>query len=286
MPHFGAHLSIAGGVNLAVERARDLKADCLQIFVKSPSQWRFADLPEDEIQRFRVAAREAGLAVVLGHASYLLNLASPADTLWQRSCRCLLEEWDRCDRLGLAGLVVHPGAHMGSGEEAGLARIALALTRLRAERPQCRTRLLLETTAGGGSILCGRMEHLGRLLATCDPDDRWLGVALDTCHLFAAGYDLRTPESLAKTLREIDDHVDLSRVGAIHANDAKGALGSGLDRHEHIGRGTLGREAFRLLVNHPALARMAFILETPKEDSRGRAMDPVNLRALRRLVGK
>jgi deoxyribonuclease-4 len=284
MPFFGAHLSIAGGVDFAAKRAAEIGADCLQIFVKSPSQWRFADLPEDEVQRFRAAVREAGLAVVVGHASYLLNLASPADALWERSCRCLLEEWDRCDRLGLAGLVVHPGAHMGSGEEAGLARIAQALRRLRGERTGCRTRLLLETTAGGGSILCGRLEHLGRLLGTCDPQDRWLGVALDTCHLFAAGYDLRTPEALEETLREVEDHVGLARVGAIHANDAKGKLGSGLDRHEHIGRGKLGREAFRLLVNHPALARLAFILETPKEDARGREMDPVNLRTLRRLV--
>ena len=284
MPLFGAHLSIAGGVNLAVKRATELRADCLQIFLKSPNQWRFADLQEDEVLRFRAAVRDAGLALVFGHASYLLNLASPDDTLWEKSCRCLLEEWDRCERLGLAGLVVHPGAHMGSGEEAGLARIARALRRLRGDRPDRRTRLLLETTAGGGSILCGRMGHLERLLGTCDPEDRWLGIALDTCHMFAAGYDLRTPAALAETLGTIDRCAGLARVGVIHTNDAKGGLASGLDRHEHIGRGTLGREAFRLLVNHPALMRLPFILETPKEDSRGRAMDPVNLRTLRRLV--
>jgi deoxyribonuclease-4 len=293
MPRFGAHLSIAGGVDRAVERARELRADCLQLFVKSPSQWRFAALSEAEVQRFRTAARDAALAPLVGHASYLLNLASPAASLWERSWRCLLEEWDRAERLGLDGLVVHPGAHMGSGEAAGLARIVRALARLRRERPDRRTRILLETTAGAGSVLCGRLEHLEHLIGTCDPPGAlgqgrgvWLGVAIDTCHLFAAGYDLRTPAALEETLGQLDEKVGLGRVAVVHANDARGDLGSGLDRHEHIGRGKLGRQTFRLLVNHPALAHLPFILETPKEDDRGRKMDPVNLRALRRLAAK
>jgi deoxyribonuclease-4 len=300
MPRFGAHLSIAGGVSCAVRRARDLRADCLQLFLKSPSQWRFAALPEEEVHRFRAEAKKAGLRPLVGHASYLVNLASPDDALYERSRRCILEEWDRAERLGLDGLILHPGAHMGSGAAAGLARIAIALDWLRGKRPRHRCRILLETTAGAGTVMCGRLEHLRYLVQECDPScaqgggnrepaagdrkDFWLGVAIDTCHLFAAGYDLRTAAAIDDTLGKLDAAVGLERVLVVHANDAKAALGCGLDRHAHIGRGKLGREAFRLLVNHPALAALPFILETPKHDARGRQMDPVNLRILRSLV--
>jgi deoxyribonuclease-4 len=189
---------------------------------------------------------------------------------------------------------------MGSGAAAGLARIAIALDWLRGERPGHRCRILLETTAGAGTVMCGRLEHLRYLVRECDPPrapgggnrepaagdrkDFWLGVAIDTCHLFAAGYDLRTAAAIDDTLGKLDAAVGLERVLVVHANDAKAALGCGLDRHAHIGRGKLGREAFRLLVNHPALAALPFILETPKHDARGRQMDPVNLRTLRGLV--
>jgi len=283
MPRFGAHLSIAGGVDRAVERARGLRADCLQLFVKSPSQWRFAPLEDEEVERFRAAAREAALTPLVGHASYLVNLASPDAALYEKSRRCVLEEWDRAARLGLDYLVLHPGSHTGSGAAAGLARIAEALDWLHRERPGRTARILLETTAGAGGILCGRFEHFRYILGTCEASPR-LGVAIDTCHLFAAGYDLRTRAAIDETLGRLDEMADLARVRVVHANDSKGDLGSGLDRHEHIGRGRLGREAFRLLVNHPALTALPFILETPKEDDKGRAMDPVNLRALRKLA--
>jgi len=280
---FGAHFSIAGGVDRAAGRAREVKADCLQMFVKSPSQWRFATLSEDEVRRFRTAAREAGLRPLVGHASYLVNLASPDETLYEKSRRCVLEEWDRAERLGLDYLVLHPGAHMGSGAAAGLARIALAIDWLHHERPGHKARILLETTAGAGSALCGRMEHFRYLFQSCEAPER-MGVTIDTCHLFAAGYDLRTPAAVEDTLGKLDAAVGLSRVLVVHANDAKGELASHLDRHEHIGRGNLGREAFRLLLHHPALAALPFILETPKHDARGREMDPANLRTLRQFV--
>jgi deoxyribonuclease-4 len=284
MPGFGAHLSIAGGVDRAAERAREIRADCLQLFVKSPSQWRFAPLPETQVERFRAAVLGSmPLRPLIGHASYLVNLASPDADLYERSRRCVLEEWDRAERLGLDYLVLHPGAHMGSGAAAGLARISEALDWLHRERPQRACRILLETTAGAGTILCGRMEHLRYLVSSSESGPR-LGVAIDTCHLFAAGYDLRTPAAVDDTLGKLDAAVGLARVLAVHANDARGGLGSHLDRHEHIGRGKLGRRAFRILVNHPALAALPFILETPKEDDTGRKMDPVNLRTLRRLV--
>jgi deoxyribonuclease IV len=285
MPRFGAHFSIAGGFDLAVERARAVKAESFQCFLKSPTQWRFGPLSDEAVERFRAAARAARLQPLVGHASYLLNLASPDDRLYERSRVCLLEEWDRSARLGLDYLVLHPGAHMGSGEAAGLARIALALDGLHQERPANPVRILLETAAGGGSELCGRFEHLRYLLSSCAEPAR-LGVCIDTCHLFAAGYDLRTTAAVEETLGRLDEAVGLSRVLAVHSNDAKGELGSHLDRHQHIGRGKLGREAFRLLVNHPALSALPFILETPKEDDDGRAMDPVNLRAMRRMVKK
>jgi len=303
MPRFGAHLSIAGGVERAVERARAIRADCLQLFVKPPQQWRFQPLHDKDAARFRSAAAGAGLSPLVGHASYLVNLATPDEALYEKSLQCLLAEWDRAEGLGLEFLVLHPGSHTGSGEAAGLARVARALERLHRERPAPpsrrdaspgrslpavagpgqRCRILLETTAGAGSTLGGRLEHLKHLVETSEAGDR-LGIAIDTCHLFVAGYDLRTPSAVDETLGKIDEAVGLRRVGVVHANDAKGGLGSGRDRHDHIGRGKIGREGFRALVNHPALAALPFILETPKRDARNRAMDPVNLRTLRRLV--
>jgi deoxyribonuclease-4 len=293
MPRFGAHLSIAGGVERAVERACAIRADCLQLFVKPPQQWRFQPLHDKDAERFRSAAAGAGLSPLVGHASYLVNLATPDEALYEKSLQCLLAEWDRAEGLGLEFLVLHPGSHTGSGEAAGLARVARALERLHRERPGHRSRILLETTAGAGSTLGGRLEHLQYLVETCEAGPSAspaveaggrLGIAIDTCHLFVAGYDLKTQSAVDETLGKIDEAVGLGRVGVVHANDAKGALGSHRDRHEHIGRGKIGREGFRALVNHPALAALPFILETPKRDAHGRAMDPVNLRTLRRLV--
>jgi len=285
MPRFGAHLSIAGGVDCAVGRAREIGAECLQLFVKPPQQWRFQPLGEEAVERFRTEARAANLVPLVAHASYLLNLASPDEALYEKSKRTLLREWDRSGRLGLDYLVLHPGAHVGSGERAGLARIGRALDCLHRKRPDCKTQILLETTAGAGTQLCGRLEHLQHLLETCEAGDR-MGACIDTCHLFVAGYDLRTQAAVEETVGRIDETIGLERVRVVHVNDAKGDLGSRRDRHEHIGRGRIGREGFRLLVNHAALSELPFILETPKRDARSRNMDPVNLRALRRLAGR
>jgi len=280
---FGAHLSIAGGVSRAVDRARDLGCDCLQIFVKQPQQWRFQNLDEAEIARFRAAVAEAGLEPVVAHASYLVNLASPDEALREKSAACLLAEWDRAEALGLSGLVLHPGSHTESGEEAGLARVAAALARLARERPERAVPILLETTAGAGSTLGATFEQLACLFDACR-DAVPLGLAIDTCHLWAAGYDVASADGIDETLAELDAAVGLARLAVVHANDAKGKRGSRLDRHAAIGEGHIGREGFRRLVNHPALAEAAFILETPKKDARGREMDPVNMRRLRGLV--
>ncbi len=283
MPRFGAHQSIAGGPVKAVELAVEAGCECLQLFVKSPSQWRAAPLTDGDVAAFRDAAAEAGLAPLVGHVSYLVNVASPDEALWTRSRDTLLEEWDRAERLGLAGLVLHPGSHKGAGVEAGLARVVAALDWLHPERPDHGCRILVEGTAGAGAMLGGRLEEVQHLVEVPAEAER-LGVCLDTCHLFAAGYDLRTPEAVEATLAEVEATVALGRVAVLHANDATGRRGSHLDRHAAIGKGRIGTKGFRALVNHPALARMPFILETPKEDEEGRAMDPVNLRALRRLV--
>jgi len=243
---------------------------------------------------------------VVAHASYLVNLASPDASLQERSVACLLAEWDRAEALGLSGLVLHPGSHMGRGEDEGLARVARALSRLGRDRPDRQMPILLETTAGAGSTLGRTFEQLACLFDACRTEQTGqkvsgtfqqhkgarhrpdtsppLGLAIDTCHLWAAGYDVASAKGLDTTLAELDEQVGLSRLALVHANDAKGERGSRLDRHEHIGRGRIGRDAFRRLVNHPALREAAFILETPKHDARGRPMDPVNLRTLRRLV--
>jgi len=283
MPRFGAHLSIAGGVSRAADRARDLGCDCLQVFVKPPQQWRLQALDDEEIARFRTAVREAGLAPVVAHASYLVNLASPDPALHERSVACLLAEWDRAEALGLSGLVLHPGSHVGTGEAAGLERVAAALARLGRERPERTVPILLETTAGAGSTLGGTFEHFTYWFEACG-DGPPLGLAIDTCHLWAAGCDVASAEGIEATLAELDEAVGLSRLALVHANDAKGERGSHLDRHAHIGRGKIGQAGFRRLVNHPSLRPLPFILETPKRDARGRPMDPVNLRTLRALV--
>jgi len=283
MPRFGAHLSIAGGVSRAACRARDLGCDCLQVFVKPPQQWRFQVLDDEEIARFRAAVAEAGLAPVVAHASYLVNPASPDAALRARSAACLLAEWDRAEALGAAGLVLHPGSHVGSGEAAGLERAAQTLAHLADERPERQTPILLETTAGAGSTLGATFAHLARLMEAC-ADGPPLGLAIDTCHLWAAGYDVASAEGLDATLAELDAAVGLARLAVVHANDAKGERGSRLDRHEAIGRGRIGRAGFRRIVNHPALRDAPCILETPKRDAGGRPMDPVNLRTLRRLI--
>jgi deoxyribonuclease-4 len=206
-----------------------------------------------------------GIRPIVGHTSYLLNLCSPHDDLWCKSIDTLVIELERCEELGVPWLVLHPGAHVGTGEEAGVARMARALGKVHAATPGFRTRLLLETTAGQGTRLGYRFEHLAWLLRQTPAGER-LGICLDTCHVFAAGYELRTPDGYAATMRAFDRVIGLERLEAIHLNDSKGELGSRKDRHEHIGKGHIGLEGFRHLLNDARLARLPGILETPKSD--------------------
>ena len=277
----GAHESIGGGLHKAFDRAQSVGCETLQIFVKSNRSWAVKPLTEEDIARFKAKAEETGIQPVVGHTSYLLNLGTPDDTLWKRSRDTLTIELERCEALGVPYLVLHPGSHVGTGEEAGLARVAQALGKVHAATPGFRVQILLETTAGQGTNLGYRFEHLGWLLEHTPTGER-MGVCLDTCHVFAAGYELRTPEGYAATMETFDRIVGLERLLALHLNDSKGDLGSRKDRHEHIGKGYIGLEGFRHVLNDPRLANLPGLLETPKSDDLHE--DRENLVVLRSLV--
>jgi len=281
---FGAHLSIAGGLHKAIEAAEALRCDCLQVFVKNQRQWTAPALDPNDVRRWTAARRQADVEPVVAHATYLVNLASPERDKRGRSIRTLVDEVRRCAALKIGDLIVHPGWHMGAGLERGIARVAKSLDEVCRRTANSRVRILLETMAGQGSDVAGRFEHLADIISRT-ASSRRLAVCLDTCHVFAAGYELRTPDGYAETMAELDRHVGLRRVRCIHVNDAKTALGSRVDRHEHVGRGRLGLRAFRLLLSDPRLARCPRILETPKgKDDRERDFDALNLARLRRLA--
>jgi deoxyribonuclease-4 len=276
---FGAHMSIGGGFPLAVERAVEAGCDALQIFTKNASQWRARPLDDGEARAFRDAWKAAGLAPPIGHDSYLVNLASPDRALWERSIEAFAEEMDRGESLGLACLVTHPGSHMGQGVGEGIVRVAAALDRLLDARPDGKLLIALENTAGQGSGLGRRFEELGAIIGRVRGRDR-LGVCLDTCHAFAAGYDLGTRSGVAETLRAFDGSVGLERLVAVHVNDSLRERGSGVDRHAHIGEGKIGLAGFHHLLHRRALRRLPMILETPKEGD----SDLRNLAVLRALA--
>jgi deoxyribonuclease-4 len=283
MPLFGAHMSIAGGCTTALELARAHGCPAVQLFTKQPTQWAARPLPDEEVRTFRRLRRTAGVRVALAHDSYLINLASPDEALYRKSLEAFVEELQRAERLGLRYLVTHPGAHMDAGEEAGLARVAAALDEAHARCPGFAVRVLLETTAGQGTTLGHRFEHLARILSLV-AEPRRLGVCLDTCHVFAAGYALAPAAEYEATMRALARTVGLRRVRAFHVNDSLKPLGSRVDRHAHLGQGHLGLEPFRLLVNDPRFRDRPMILETPKEAADGSDMDAVNLAALRGLL--
>jgi deoxyribonuclease-4 len=292
MPRLGAHMSIAGGLPRAVDRAQASRCDALQIFTKSVGQWRARPLPPEEIALFRTRVEETGIHPVVAHNSYLINIAAAAPALRTQSVLALREELDRAEALGLDGLVMHPGSYTTGTEEDGLRLIAEGLAQILRDRPHGRTMLLLEHTAGQGTNLGHRFEHLASILERLDGSPR-VGVCLDTCHLLCAGYDICTESGYRGTFREFDRIVGLDRIRVFHLNDSKKPCGSRIDRHEHIGKGCLGLEPFRLLLNDRRFAKLPMLLETPKLDTPGRGrpsdVDPLdarNLRTLRRLMPK
>ncbi|HEU5087574.1 MAG TPA: deoxyribonuclease IV [Roseiflexaceae bacterium] len=277
---FGAHMSISGGLHHALAHGTRAGCDTVQLFTKNQQQWRARPLTSVDIDAFERAKQEHIMAPLLVHDSYLINLASPKDDLWQKSIEAFGEELDRCRQLGIPYLVTHPGAHTGSGEQAGLQRVAEALNRLFDAQVGGDTTVLIETTAGQGSTLGYRFEHLAELIDRVEHSER-LAVCVDTCHMLAAGYDFRTPETYAATFEAFDRIVGLDRIKAFHLNDSVKDVGSRTDRHAHIGDGFVGLEGFRLVVNDPRFIGLPMILETPKGDDL--AEDIENLTKLRNL---
>jgi deoxyribonuclease IV len=284
MPRLGAHQSIAGGLPLAIDRAVAAGCEALQIFTKSTGQWRARPISPEEREAFRRRARESGVAPIVAHNSYLINVAASDPALRARSIASLAEERDRAEALGLDALVMHPGSH--TSEDAGLGLIADALTGLLRARPRSRVKLLLEHTAGQGSNLGHRFEQLAYIIRRVGRTRR-VGVCLDTCHLVAAGYDISSPDGYDATFSEFDRVIGLDRLALFHLNDSKRPCGSRVDRHEHIGRGCVGGPAFERLINDPRFAALPMIIETPKEKdfSRPGQIDPLDAMNLATLRG-
>jgi deoxyribonuclease-4 len=283
MPLLGAHMSIAGGYYPAAERAAAVGCDVVQLFTKNNNQWKAKPITDDEAAAFGTRLAELRLSHPLSHSSYLLNLASPAEPLRQKSVESCVIELQRAETLGIPYVVIHPGAHMGAGDEAGIEQVAASLDAVLAQTRKLRCQILLETTAGQGSSLGHRFEHLAGILSAARSRDR-IGVCLDTCHVFAAGYPLSTPREYRATWRQFDELVGCNRLRAIHLNDSKRELGSRVDRHQHIGRGQVGLEAFSHLLNDRRLREIPMYLETPKGTEAGEDLDAINLRTLRALI--
>lgn len=285
MPLFGAHMSIAGGYYKAVESAAALGMDCVQLFTKNNNQWNAKPLQPAEIEAFQSALVATGLKLPCAHDSYLINLASPDRELWEKSLGAFVVELERAEALGLVGVVMHPGSFVSSTEQAGLKAVIKALNRIHKSTAGFAVETWLETTAGQGTNLGHRFEHLAQILNGLK-DPRRAGVCIDTCHIFAAGYPLGTPAEYEATFDAFDRHVGLGRIRAFHLNDSVKDLGSRVDRHARIGFGKLGLEPFRLLLNDLRFAQLPMYLETPKGEEEGELLDAINLRTLRSLVAK
>jgi deoxyribonuclease-4 len=286
MPLLGAHMSISGGLYRAPLKGREAGCQAIQIFTRNRNRWRIKELSPKEIGLFHKACEETSIPVVAAHSSYLINLASTRHHVFEKSVHALVQELERAERLEIPYLVMHPGAHLGGGEKKGLVRIAGALNGVLERTSDYRVKILLETTAGQGTSLGYRLEHLAEILEMTESRDR-LGICLDTCHAFAAGYDFRTVKAYRQFLKEFDRILGLDLLRLLHINDSKNGLGSRVDRHEHPGAGCIGLRAFSFFLNDPKLAHLPFLLETPKGKNKdGLDWDRVNLNILRNLIKK
>jgi deoxyribonuclease-4 len=284
MPPLGAHQSIAGGYYKAVEIAHRTGCDCVQVFTKNNNQWRAKPISPDEAQKFRDALKTLGISHPVAHDSYLINLASPDNELWKKSIDAFVVELQRAAQLGIPYVVTHPGSYTTSTEARGLKRIVRALNEVHRQTKGVAAQCLLENTAGQGSNLGWRFEHLAAIRDGLREPDRLGGVCIDTCHLFAAGYALSSEKDVKSTLRALDKVIGLGHVKAFHLNDSKTKFGSRVDRHAGIGRGEIGLEAFRVLLNDRRLRRTPMYLETPKGLENGQDLDTINLNTLRSLI--
>ena len=276
----GAHVSASGGLHLTFDRGAEIGCESLQVFVKSPNQWRGKALSDDDVAAYRDRQSEAGQPVI-AHAAYLINLASPKEDILEKSLAGLHDELTRCHRLGLKGLVLHPGGHLGAGVEAGLELVARSLDAVLARPETGDARVLLENTAGQGTALGWSFEELAKIIDLADAKDR-LGGCLDSCHAYSAGYDLATEDGYEATLEAAEAAFGLARLEAIHLNDSKHPLGSRKDRHENIGEGMIGEAFFARVLADERLSHLPMVLETPMgDDDLGHARDMERLRALR-----
>lgn len=281
MALLGAHMSTSGGLSTAFDRGALVGCATMQIFTKNQNRWQQKPTPPEEIGRWHQKQAETSIRPVVSHAAYLLNLGTGNQEIWDKSVDALADELTRAEELGLMGVVFHPGAHMGAGEDAGIARIVQGIDAAHRLTPGFKTLTLVEHTAGQGTALGYRFEQLQAMLQGIGAPER-LGFCLDTCHLFVSGYDLRTEQAYADTMGQFDRLCGIERLKCFHFNDAKKPLGSRVDRHDHIGTGQIGLEAFGLILNDPRLVHVPKILETEKSDDMHE--DVENLRVLRGLI--
>ena len=274
----GAHISTKGGLHTVFERAAAINASAIAMFAKNASQWKGKVLLESDIALFN---EKRNVRPILTHASYLINLATTNEEFHRKSIPAMVDELDRAERIGAHAVVLHPGAHMGAGSENGADKIARSLDAVHAQIPNHRVVTLLETAAGQGSCLGCTFEELGRIIKALDDPQR-AGICIDTCHIFAAGYDIRSRDGYERMVDEVDRYVGIENVGAFHLNDSKKPLGSRVDRHEHIGKGELGVDAFRHVLNDPRFSRIPKLLETPKTIET--ESDRANITLLRSLI--
>jgi deoxyribonuclease-4 len=263
---------------MSVDRAVELGCTTFQIFTRNPRGWTYTKLKKAEVNEFRRKFEAAGFRVAMAHMPYLPNIASPKKDIYEKSVRSLVAELERCGALGLELLVVHVGSHLGAGLEKGVEQVANAVNRA-VEAVDNQVKVLLENMAGQRNSCGSRFEDIAEILSRVKNADR-VGVCLDTCHLLAAGYDIRSEEAVEATISRFDKVVGLNRLWAVHLNDSKGALGSGLDRHEHIGMGNIGENGFKAFINHPAIRDKPMVIETPEDERGNYATDLAKLRKL------
>ncbi|MFP4016494.1 MAG: deoxyribonuclease IV [Halanaerobiales bacterium] len=257
----GKHVSISGGIDKAPSRAKDLGCNCFQIFAKNPRSWKGRSIDNTEIKKLRGNMKDLQMNDLVVHTTYLINLASPKDELWEKSIAGLKDDYNRCGKIGAEYLILHPGSHIGSGIESGIQRISEALNNIFSE-VQNRTMILLENVSGTGTAIGSNFAQIHDIIKRIKDKER-VGLCLDTCHAFAAGYDLRNEEGLNRTLNEIEQELSIEKLRVIHINDSKYDLDSNKDEHAHIGEGYIGDDAFRKIINHSLLKNLTFILETP-----------------------
>jgi deoxyribonuclease-4 len=280
---FGAHMSIAGGLEKSVDRAELAGCDALQIFTKNGNQWKAKPIEPEQADRYQARLAETEIRPVVAHDSYLINLASPDDELWEKSIDAFRIELERCEQLSVPFLVTHPGSFVKSTEEEGIRRIAEAINRINNDLAGYKVMALLETTAGQGSNIGHRFEQLAAIMEQIATPER-VGYCFDTCHVFAAGYEIRTAEGYAETMDAFESVLGLENLKVFHFNDSKKELGSRRDRHDHIGAGEIGLDGFRHFVNDPRFVDHAALLETPKSDDLHEDIE--NLATLRGLIEK